>query len=358
MTIYLTVFYTKQQLALRVGYLFVSAAIAGSVGGLLAYGIGFLDGVQGFSGWRWIFIIEGLPTFVLGIAVWFWLADEPETAYYLSAEERQLMVIQKRRHVGHTAAGDLLHKEDVYKAFKDWKVWMFSVGQFGVDTVLYGYSTFLPTIIKGLGDWTTAEVQALTVPCYALGAITYLVVAYTSDRYQQRGLAVVPFCVICIIGYVILMTDVSSGVRYFGCFLVAMGLYVSVGIPLAWLPSSKFFPILQAFSMISADTVCVDNPRYGKRTTASGLQLTLGNSAGIMSAYLYKPNEAPQFIRGHAVSLSMAGVGAVIYIFMSLYFFKRNKARQAGKEDSVMAGKSEEEVAEMGDENPRFVFTY
>lgn len=115
---------------------------------------------------------------------------------------------------------------------------------------------------------------------------------------------------------------------------------------------------MQAFSVNSADITCVDNPRYGKRTTASGLQLTLGNSAGIMSAYLYKTNEAPQFIRGHAVSLSMAGVGAVIYTFMSIHFFSRNKARQAGKEESVTAGKSEEEVAEMGDENPRFVFTY
>jgi sugar phosphate permease len=158
----------------------VSAAIAGSVGGLLAYGIGFMDGVQGYRGWRWIFIIEGLPSFVLGIVVYFWLADDPETAYYLSPEERQLMITQKRRHVGHTASGDLQHKEDVYKAFKDWKVWMFAAGQFGVDTVLYGYSTFLPTIIKGLGSWSTAEVQALTVPCYALGAITYLIVAYVS----------------------------------------------------------------------------------------------------------------------------------------------------------------------------------
>ncbi|KIW61067.1 hypothetical protein PV05_01229 [Exophiala xenobiotica] len=338
MTLYLTVFYTKRQLALRVGYLFVSAAIAGSVGGLLAYGIGFMDGVQGYRGWRWIFIIEGLPSFVLGIAVYFWLADDPETAYYLSPEERQLMITQKRRHVGHTASGDLLHKKDVYKAFKDWKVWMFAAGQFGVDTVLYGYSTFLPTIIKGLGKWSTAEVQALTVPCYALGAITYLVVAHFSDKYQRRGLAVVPFCLVSIVGYIILMTDVSSGVRYFGCFLVATGLYVSVGIPLAWLPSN--------------------NPRYGARAAASGAQLTIGNCAGVMSAYLYKTNEAPRYIRGHAVSLSMAGVAAVIYTIMSVYFWSRNKKRQAGKEDSVTSGKTEEEIAEMGDENPRFVFTY
>jgi sugar phosphate permease len=239
MTIYLTLFYTKREIALRVGYLFVSAAIAGSVGGLLAYGIGFMDGLDGYRGWRWIFIIEGLPTFVLGIAVYFWLADDPETAYYLSQEERALMVVRKRRQVGHTASGDQQNKEDVFKAFKDWKVWVFACGQFGADTMLYGYSTFLPTIIKGLGDWSTAETQALTVPCYALGAITYLTVAHFSDRFQKRGLAVVPLCLISIVGYIILITVTSSGVRYFGCFLVAMGLYVAVGIPLAWLPSSK-----------------------------------------------------------------------------------------------------------------------
>ena len=77
-----------------------------------------------------------------------------------------------------------------------------------------------------------------------------------------------------------------------------------------------------------------------------------------MSAYLYKTNEAPRYVRGHAVSLSMAAVAAIIYTVMSFYFFRRNKKRQAGKEDFLTHGKTEEEIAEMGDENPRFVFTY
>ena len=135
MTIYLTLFYTKRELALRVGYLLVSAALAGGVGGLLAYGIGFMDGVQGLRGWRWIMIIEGLPTFVLGIATWWWLADEPESAYYLTAEEKALMVVRKERQAGYSASGDVFHKEDLVKAFKDWKVWVFCVGQFEADTV-------------------------------------------------------------------------------------------------------------------------------------------------------------------------------------------------------------------------------
>lgn len=52
MNLYLTFFYTKNELAMRVGYLFVSAAIAGALGGLLAFGIGHMDGIQGMSGWR------------------------------------------------------------------------------------------------------------------------------------------------------------------------------------------------------------------------------------------------------------------------------------------------------------------
>lgn len=266
LTIYLTMFYTKREYALRIGYLFVSAAIAGSVGGLLGYGIGYMDGIAGLRGWRWIIIIEGLPTFVLGVATWFWLADSPDTAHYLTMQERELIDLRMRRQIGHTKSSDQMHKKDVYEGLLDWKIWLFTIGQFGGDTILYGYSTFLPTIIQGLGGWSTAQVQALTIPCYALGAISYLVVAWFSDRFQRRAIFTVIFGLTCAAGYAILVSPAPGGVKYFGCFLSAMGLYVIVGLPLAWLPSN--------------------NPRYGKRTVATGLQLTIGNSAGIPAPFV------------------------------------------------------------------------
>ena len=58
------------------------------------------------------------------------------------------------------------------------------------------------------------------------------------------------------------------------------------------------------------------------------------------------------------MTLSMAAAGAIIYSFMSFYFMRRNKKRQSGDEDALMAGLSDDEIAEKGDENPRFVFTY
>ena len=247
-------------------YLFVSAAVAGGCGGLLAYGIGFMDGVAGYRGWRWILIIEGLPSILVGIACWCLLANDMESASYLTHDEKAILIAKRNRQPGFSVSGLEQHKADIIAAFKDWKVWAMCVAHFGADTMLYGYSAFLPTSIKALGTWNTAEVQALTIPCYAVGSIAYLTMAYLSDRQQRRALYVVISCAISALGYAILISPVSSGVRYFGCLLVALGLYAVVGIPMSWLP--------------------MNYPRYGTRITASGLQITIGNLGGVVSPFV------------------------------------------------------------------------
>lgn len=264
--VYLTLFYTKREIAVKIGFLFASAAIAGALGGLLSYGIGFMDGVSGQRGWRWILILEGLPTIVLGIVTWFFLANDPAHASYLSDQEKQLIIVRQRRQTGYTKSAQELHKTDVLKALKDWKVLVFAAGQFSADVMLYGYSIFLPTIIKGFGDWDTAKVQALTIPCYAVGATSYFITAKLSDSQQRRGLYCVVFGCVSVLGYGLLVSKTSTGVHYLGCVLVAAGLYVVAGLPLAWLPSNL--------------------PRYGKRVTATGLQLSTGNLAGILAPYV------------------------------------------------------------------------
>lgn len=337
LNVYLTFFYTKHELALRVGYLFVSAAVAGALGGLLAYGIGHLDGVQGMSGWRWILIIEGIPSCILGVVTFFALPNDAQTAYFLNERERELMEARRGREYGNTASSQEFSRLDMMRAFKDWKVWAFSIAQFGVDTMLYGFSTFLPTIINDLGDWSIAEVQLLTVPCYFVGATAYMVTAFLSDRTQRRGIFCVIFGVISVIGYAVLLGDVPSGVHYFGCFLVAAGLYVVVGLPLAWLPTNS--------------------PRYGKRTTATGLQLTLGNTAGIMSAFIYPKADQPRYTRGHAVTLSMVAVGVIIYGFMWWWYARENKRRERGEVDDKYRGLEDDELKELGDDSPHYRYT-
>lgn len=74
------------------------------------------------------------------------LADQPGTAWYLNDDERRLLITRLQRQTGFH---DELDKKDAILAFKDWKVWLFAAGQFGVNSMLYSYSIFLPTIIRG-----------------------------------------------------------------------------------------------------------------------------------------------------------------------------------------------------------------
>jgi hypothetical protein len=97
-----------------------------------------MDGVEGMRGWRWIMIIEGLPSVVLGVITYFALPNDAQTAYFLTEEEKLAMDVRRRREYGSTASSQEFSKLDMMRAFKDWKVWAFCIAQFGVDTMLYG----------------------------------------------------------------------------------------------------------------------------------------------------------------------------------------------------------------------------
>lgn len=99
-----------------------------------------MDGVRGMSGWRWIMIIEGMPSVILGVITYFALPNDAQTAYFLNDAEKSLMEERHRRQYGNTASSREFSKDDMMKAFKDWKVWAFSIAQFGVDVMLYGTS--------------------------------------------------------------------------------------------------------------------------------------------------------------------------------------------------------------------------
>lgn len=148
LSMYLTAFYTRQELGLRFSYLFTCNGLAGAIGGLIAYAIGYMDNVAGLRAWRWIFIIEGLPTIVLSVITWFCLADSPQTAGYFTEYEKALLMARRARQAGFSAAWDEFDKKDVIRGLKDWRIYVMAIGQFCGASMLYGYSTFLPTSLN------------------------------------------------------------------------------------------------------------------------------------------------------------------------------------------------------------------
>ena len=121
---YLSMWYVRKERQFRIAMFFSAAALAGAFGGILAYGIAFMDGVGGLGGWRWIFILEGILTFVVGCLAYFFIVNYPDTAKFLKPAERSF--IQKRLHADSDSAEiEGFTWTNVLAAFKDPKVWLY-----------------------------------------------------------------------------------------------------------------------------------------------------------------------------------------------------------------------------------------
>lgn len=174
---------------------------------------------------------------LLGITAWFYMADDAHTAYFLNPEEREVVVARRKAQTG------LMEKfewADARKGLKDWKTYTFAFSQFCNCCMLYSYNTFLPTIILAImPEAGRAVTQLLTIPCYALGASAYLLGAWFSDRVQIRGATTFCFSAASVVGYALLISPVPSGVLYAGACIVGLGIYSSLGLPIAWLNSNN-----------------------------------------------------------------------------------------------------------------------
>jgi len=336
--LYLSMFYNRRNVSLRQAAFYGTSAIAGGLGGLVAYAIGEMDGYAGWRGWRWIILINGIPTILTAIAVPFVLPNSPETAKCLTPEDRKVLLALRMKETGQTASGQEFNREDVMKGVKDWKVYAYAIAQFVGLGMLYSFSVFLPTIISGLGGgWSRQTVQALTIPVYVAGFLSYVIGAYYSDRTQQRGLFCIAGLTVSMIGYIFLIADKGLGLSFAGCFVVALGLWVATGIAFSW--------------------IGVNNPRYGKRAFASGMQITIGNCSGIAAPFLYAAETGPTYKPGYGATIGLLALGIAIYISLHLYFRMKNKRKLSGQENWRIEGKTEEEIAEMGEENPRYLYT-
>ncbi|CAO2650158.1 Nn.00g014500.m01.CDS01 [Neocucurbitaria sp. VM-36] len=354
--LYLSMFYNKRNVSQRQAWFYGTSAISGALGGLVAYviilpqylaplrepyiykAIGELDGAAGWRGWRWIILINGIPTILTAFVVPFVLPNSPATAHFLNEEDRRNLVLLRELEVGQTKAAQEFHKEDVIKGAKDWKTYAFAIAQFVGLGMLYSFSVFLPTIINDMGaGWSRQVVQALTIPVYFAGFATYVTSAWLSDRTQQRGIYCIGGLSVSLVGYICLIINKGLGLSFAGTFIVALGLWVSTGTAFSW--------------------ISVNNPRYGKRAFASGMQITIGNISGVAAPFLYSNDYAPTYFPGYGATIGLLALGISIYVSLYLYFRWMNKRKLEGKEDWRIEGKSEEEIAEMGEDNPRYLYT-
>lgn len=141
---------------------YAACSLSGAFGGLLAFAIEKMDGIGGLTGWRWIFILEGLFPAACSIPVWFFLPDTPETASFLTLEEKAFLINRLKDETGADNT-DKVRWSQVKEALMDWKIWVMTVVYQGVSVGVYGFTSILPTAVEGMGYYS-ATAQLMTIP--------------------------------------------------------------------------------------------------------------------------------------------------------------------------------------------------
>jgi MFS family permease len=178
-----------------VAWFMVAIPISSVVGGALSGALLQMDGLLGLAGWKWLFILEGLPVTVLGLAVLRVLTERPEDATWLTEAERALVRARVAGEVKHNEVRSLL------PALRDARVLILAAVQFGFLVGSYGVGIWLPQIVKE-GQLSNFEVGLVTSGVYAFASIAMIAWAYHVDRGGNKVVNLALACLVAGIGLV------------------------------------------------------------------------------------------------------------------------------------------------------------
>ncbi len=259
MIFYLTYWYPSARRARITGLFMAAVPLASAVGAPISGVIVSINEAMGFKGWQWLFILEGVPSIILGFVVLGFLPNGPATASWLSPAERQL--IQE----GLAADREPPRTERaLWAALKDGRVLVLSIVYLGIVMGLYGVGLWLPQIVKAMG-YTDKQVGYLLFIPYAVSAAAMLAWGRHSDAKRERVWHVAAAAALAaagLVGSVLFAAPLAS--------LVALGV-ASIGI---YATLGPFWPIPSHFLRGTA--------------AAGGIALinAIGNLGGFAGPYL------------------------------------------------------------------------
>jgi MFS family permease len=237
-------------------------AIASVVGSLLSgWILEYFDGAHGWSGWQWLFLLEGLPAIALGGVIFHSLTDDLSRARWLTAPEKDLLAqdLQRDQGAGHA-------HQAFTSAFRDPRVWFACAVYFCLVTGLYGIGFWLPTLISGLWGTRPLRMGLFTSIPYAAAAIGMILISRHADRAGEWRLHAAASAAIGALGLLLSVTLHHDPVATMAVLTLA-----TVGIlaapPLFWNLPTQYL-------------------RGGAAAAGIALINSVGNLAGFVSPYV------------------------------------------------------------------------
>jgi len=211
----------------------VANDIAGSVSGLLGAGLGSLDGKHGYSGWSWIFFIEGAATCLVAILAFFFVPPFPKNSKFLTTEEKECLLQRLAVDDHHYEGDEKVKTKGALQALLDWKLISISFMYLCVCTTAYSVTVFQPTILQTFG-WSSLKSNLLSAPVRVASGIVSVVLAHWSNHLKLRGPFIALGFTISILGDFLVMLSHDYRARYGGLYLTAIGIYIAQPLVMAW----------------------------------------------------------------------------------------------------------------------------
>ena len=178
---YLSLWYPARQRARAIAGFMAAIPVTGLIGGPLSGALLGLDGYCGLKGWQWLFLLEGLPAIILGIAAAFYLTDRPEDASWLRSAEREWLVSKLARE-----RQDRPDRHSILEALTNGTVWLLGIIFLLVAAGFYGYSFWSPLIVQSLFRISNLGVGLILGGISAVTILCMLLNSAHSDRTNER----------------------------------------------------------------------------------------------------------------------------------------------------------------------------
>ncbi|RHW38590.1 MFS transporter [Lysinibacillus yapensis] len=236
--LYLTYWFRARERGRATATLLLALPLGGLVGAPLSAWI--IDNIAwaGLQGWRWMFILEGIPAIILGVVVIFYLTNRPSEAKWLTKEERNWLEGEIEKERNESLKVNVVSKKEM---LKDSKVWRLALIYFANYTCMYGLSFWLPTIIKNLSAVGTANMSIgwlASVPAL-MGIPAILFAGWNSDRTGKYKEHLIASFIIATIGFVASSFISSPGLMVVMLAFASIGLYMFAGCFFAY--KTQFF---------------------------------------------------------------------------------------------------------------------
>ncbi|KAJ6017097.1 hypothetical protein N7451_000476 [Penicillium sp. IBT 35674x] len=274
----LSFFYRRHELGLRCGLFLSAAPLANTFAGALAYGI--TSGHAALANWRVLFLVEGLPVCAAAILAWFFVPDSPSTAKFLTEEEKEVARARGLQQAGDADREGKVQWRELAMTLLDAKAWLTAFMYFSCNVSFSSLPVFLPTILEEMG-YSKINAQGLTAPPFFASFLVTIITPWVADRIQQRGLMIAALSLIGGVGYILCATCTTVGVRYFGVFLAACGVFPAIANILPWVLNNQ-----------GSDT---------RRGGGIVLLNVIGQCGPFLGTNVFPDSEAPRYVKGMSI---------------------------------------------------------